>query len=55
MKALEARPEPPKKARMPEPEPEAEAPPPPPAKERKVPLQGGLGRSPMGEKFGLKW
>jgi small subunit ribosomal protein S1 len=24
-------------------------------KERKVPLQGGLGRSPMGDKFGLKW
>lgn len=55
MKALEARPEPPKKPDAPEPEPEAEAPPPPPRKERKVPLQGGLGRSPMGEKFGLKW
>jgi predicted RNA-binding protein with RPS1 domain len=55
MKALEARPEPPKKPEAPEPEPEAEAPPPPPRKERKVPLQGGLGRSPMGEKFGLKW
>jgi small subunit ribosomal protein S1 len=26
-----------------------------PKKERKVPLQGGLGRSPMGDKFGLKW
>ncbi|HEY2827575.1 MAG TPA: S1 RNA-binding domain-containing protein, partial [Pirellulales bacterium] len=24
-------------------------------KERKVPLQGGLGRSPLGDKFGLKW
>src|SRR5262249_13719226 len=24
-------------------------------KERKVPLQGGLGRSPIGDKFGLKW
>jgi small subunit ribosomal protein S1 len=55
MKALEARPEPPKKPEAPQPEPEAEAPPPPPRKERKVPLQGGLGRSPMGEKFGLKW
>jgi predicted RNA-binding protein with RPS1 domain len=29
----------------------------PPAKkkQRKVPLQGGLGRSPMGDKLGLKW
>lgn len=27
----------------------------PKKKERKVPLQGGLGRSPMGDKFGLKW
>lgn len=26
-----------------------------PKKQRKVPLQGGLGRSPMGDKFGLKW
>jgi small subunit ribosomal protein S1 len=28
---------------------------PPKKKLRKVPLQGGLGRSPMGDKFGLKW
>ena len=28
---------------------------PPKKKERKVPLQGGLGRSPLGDKFGLKW
>jgi len=28
---------------------------PPKKKQRKVPLQGGLGRSPMGDKFGLKW
>ncbi|MCC7084685.1 MAG: S1 RNA-binding domain-containing protein [Pirellulales bacterium] len=56
MKALEARPEPPKKQdQPPEPEPEAEASPPPRRAKRKVPLQGGLGRSPMGEKFGLKW
>jgi predicted RNA-binding protein with RPS1 domain len=27
----------------------------PKKKPRKVPLQGGLGRSPMGDKFGLKW
>jgi small subunit ribosomal protein S1 len=35
----------------------ATAPPPEPPKkkQRKVPLQGGLGRSPMGDKFGLKW
>jgi predicted RNA-binding protein with RPS1 domain len=35
----------------------AAAPPaePPKKKPRKVPLQGGLGRSPMGDKFGLKW
>ncbi len=35
----------------------AEAPPAeqPKKKPRKVPLQGGLGRSPMGDKFGLKW
>jgi small subunit ribosomal protein S1 len=28
---------------------------PPKKKQRKVPLQGGLGRSPMGDKLGLKW
>ncbi|HEY2761420.1 MAG TPA: S1 RNA-binding domain-containing protein, partial [Pirellulales bacterium] len=28
---------------------------PPKKKQRKVPLQGGLGRSPMGDKFGLNW
>ncbi|HTQ40840.1 MAG TPA: S1 RNA-binding domain-containing protein [Pirellulales bacterium] len=35
----------------------ATAPPaePPKKKQRKVPLQGGLGRSPLGDKFGLKW
>jgi small subunit ribosomal protein S1 len=27
----------------------------PKKKERKVPLQGGLGRSPAGDKYGLKW
>src|SRR6266496_148232 len=56
MKALEARPEPKRK--------EAEeqvaesgasaSEPPKKKKERKVPLQGGLGRSPLAEKFGLK-
>ena len=35
--------------------PEAAAEPPKKKKERKVPLQGGLGRSPLAEKFGLKW
>jgi predicted RNA-binding protein with RPS1 domain len=58
MKALEARPEPVKKdwekaaeaAEQAEPEP-----PPAPKKPRKVPLQGGLGRSSIGDKFGLKW
>ncbi len=58
MRALEARPEPPKK---PEAEAEQESAveqaPPTSAKKkpRKVPLQGGLGRSPLAEKFGLKW
>jgi predicted RNA-binding protein with RPS1 domain len=56
MKALEARPEPPKKPDQP---PEAEEPEAtePAAKrpERKTPLKGGLGRSPLGEKFGLQW
>jgi small subunit ribosomal protein S1 len=58
MRALEARPEPPKK---PEQEAEAEAATPelPPAaakkKDRKVPLKGGLGRSPMAKNVGLNW
>jgi ribosomal protein S1 len=36
---------------------ESEAPPPPPkpGKKPSQPLQGGLGRSPGGGKFGLKW
>jgi predicted RNA-binding protein with RPS1 domain len=57
MKALEARPEPKKKETEPEEEaaPEAVAEPPKKKKERKVPLQGGLGRSPLAQKFGLKW
>ena len=58
MKALEARPEPKKKDAEPEEEAaasEAAAEPPKKKKERKVPLQGGLGRSPLAEKFGLKW
>lgn len=50
LKALQARPEPKKKAA---PEPEEEAPPPPKSK-RSVPLKGGLGRSPGGVS-GLKW
>jgi small subunit ribosomal protein S1 len=57
MKALEARPEPKKKDAEPEEEaaPEVSTEPPKKKKERKVPLQGGLGRSPLAEKFGLKW
>jgi len=58
MKALEARPEPKKKDAESEEEAaasEAAAEPPKKKKERKVPLQGGLGRSPLAEKFGLKW
>lgn len=52
LKALQARPEPKKKA---EPElPEDEAPPPPPAKKSSKPLKGGLGRS-TGGAWGLKW
>jgi len=58
MKALEARPEPKKKETEPEEEATAQevaAESPKKKKERKVPLQGGLGRSPLAEKFGLKW
>jgi small subunit ribosomal protein S1 len=58
MKALETRPEPKKKEGESEEGadvPEAAADPPKKKKERKVPLQGGLGRSPLAEKFGLKW
>ncbi len=51
MKAYEARPESAKKE-----EPEAEAAPEPPKKKKRaVNLQGGLGRSPHGDKFGLNW
>lgn len=57
MKAFEARPEPVDKKAA---ELEAiyaaqEAAPANTKKQRKVPLQGGLGRSPKGDKFGLKW
>jgi small subunit ribosomal protein S1 len=57
MKALEARPEPVKKdwEKAVEAAEQAEPEPPPPKKPRKVPLQGGLGRSTAGDKFGLKW
>jgi small subunit ribosomal protein S1 len=51
MKAYEARPE---SAKREEPEEEA-APEPPKKKKRAVNLQGGLGRSPHGDKFGLNW
>lgn len=54
MKALEARPEPPKKAEQPA-EPEVEETPPPKVVQKHKNLKGGLGRSPMGDKFGLKW
>ncbi len=52
-KALEAKAAPSVKETPEEPaEPET---PPPPRKERKVPLKGGIGGPPTGEKFGLKW
>ena len=55
MKAFEARPEPTKAEAEPE-VPAAEAEPAPPTKKKKEPpLRGGLGRSPLAEKFGLKW
>ncbi len=55
MKALEARPEPKKPESESEPEPAAEETPPAKKKPRKVPLQGGLGRSPLAKKYGLNW
>src|SRR5262245_60392419 len=55
MKALEARPEPSKKSEGEEQAAEQEPAQQPKKKERKVPLQGGLGRSPLAEKYGLKW
>ncbi len=59
IKVLGPAPEPPK-AKQSESEgdgaaPATPEPEPPKKKPRKVPLQGGLGRSPMGDKFGLKW
>ena len=51
LKALQARPEPAKKA---EPEPEETEPPKAPPPKRKVPLKGGLGRVGDGG-TGLKW
>ncbi len=54
MKALEARPEPTRKAGQAEPAVEETAPT-APKKQRKVPLKGGLGKSEFGDKFGLKW
>jgi small subunit ribosomal protein S1 len=51
LKALEARPAPEKKSE----EPAEEAPAPATARKRSVPLKGGLGRSPGGDSFGLRW
>lgn len=53
LKALQARPEPAKKAEPEEPD-EPELPKPPPPK-RKTPLKGGLGRVGDGGPFGLRW
>ena len=55
MKALEARPEPKRKPGEAAEEAEAAAQEVPKKKPRKVPLQGGLGKSSFGEQFGLKW
>ena len=57
MKAYEARPEPAKKEEQDSGAAgSASAPPEPPKKKKRaVPLQGGLGRSPHGDKFGLNW
>ena len=57
MKAYEARPEPAKKEEQDSGATgSASAPPEPPKKKKRaVPLQGGLGRSPHGDKFGLNW
>jgi small subunit ribosomal protein S1 len=52
LKALQARPEPAKKA---EPEPEEPEEPPKPPPKRKTPLKGGLGRVGDGRQFGLQW
>jgi predicted RNA-binding protein with RPS1 domain len=55
MKALEARPEPKRKPGEAAEEAAAPAQEAPKKKPRKVPLQGGLGKSTFGEQFGLKW
>jgi len=50
MKDISPPPQPTEEKEMPE-----EEPPPPPRRKPSKPLKGGLGRSPGGEKFGLKW
>jgi small subunit ribosomal protein S1 len=52
LKALQARPEPAKKAA---PEPEEPEAPPPPSPKRTTPLKGGLGKASGGKEFGLRW
>ena len=52
LKALQAKPEPAKKAAAAPEEPET---PPPPPPKRKTPLKGGLGTGSGGQQFGLRW